>query len=111
VALVENRTPLGVDALRAALGSDAVFASDQRPAYRAEVRRRLYGGQDLEQHLRLLHVVRNPRVGDRVDLDLANYLQDPLPQLSKTQMGDLFSPPSPCASAVSHRSCVSQCAQ
>lgn len=92
VALVENRTPLAVDALRAALGSEDVFTSDQRPAYRAEVRRRLYGGQDLEQHLRLLHVVRNPRVGDRVDLDLANYLQDALPQLSEGALDDAAQP-------------------
>jgi len=92
LALVEARTPLGADALRAALGPNAVFTHDQRAAYRAEVRSRLYGGADLDQHLRLLHVVRNPRVGDRIDLDLPTYLTDALPQLSEAALDDAAQP-------------------
>jgi energy-coupling factor transporter ATP-binding protein EcfA2 len=92
LALVENRTPLGADALRATLGAGAVFAHDQRGAYRDQVRQRLYGGADLDQHIRLLHVVRNPRVGDRIDLDLPTYLEDALPQLSETALDDAAQP-------------------
>ncbi len=92
LALVEGSTPLSVDALRVALGSDSVYAHDQRAAYRAEVRRRLFGGADLDQHLRLLHVVRSPRVGDRIDLDLPDYLTDALPQLSELALDDAAQP-------------------
>lgn len=92
LSLVENRTPLSVDALRAILGPNAVFAHDQRPAYRAEVRNRLYGGADIDQHVRLLHVVRSPRVGDRIDLDLPGYLEDALPQLSEAALEDAAQP-------------------
>ena len=92
LALVEARTPLSVDALRATLGANAVFAHDQRAGYRAEVRNRLFGGADLDQHLRLLHVVRNPRVGDRIDLDLPTYLTDALPQLSEAALDDAAQP-------------------
>jgi uncharacterized protein (TIGR02680 family) len=92
VALVEAKTPRSIDALRAELGPNAVFAHDQRGAYRAEVRNKLYGGADLDQHLRLLHVVRNPRVGDRIDVDLPSYLQDALPQLSEAALDDAAQP-------------------
>lgn len=92
LALVEGRVPLSADALRATLGAGAVFAQDQRPAYRAEVRNRLYGGADLDQHIRLLHVVRNPRVGDRIDVDLPRYLEDALPQLSEAALEDAAQP-------------------
>ena len=92
LALVESRTPLSADALRATLGASAVFAHDQRSAYRDEVRARLYGGADLDQHIRLLHVVRNPRVGDRIDLDLPTYLEDALPQLSEAALDDAAQP-------------------
>src|SRR5690606_18481519 len=51
-----------------------------------------YGGADLDQHIRLLHVVRNPRVGDRIDLDLPTYLEDALPQLSETALDDAAQP-------------------
>ncbi len=59
--LVEARHPLGAEALRATLGSDPVFRHDQRGAYQAEVRARLFGGAEIDQHVHLLHVVRNPR--------------------------------------------------
>ena len=90
--LVESRHPLSADALRATLAPDPVFRHDQRAAYRAEVRRRLFGGADIDQHVRLLHVVRNPRVGDRIDLDLAQYLVEALPQLSDEALDDAAQP-------------------
>ncbi len=92
LALVDAKTPLSVDALRAELGSGAVFAQDQRSGYRAEIQRRLFGGADLDQHLRLLHIVRNPRVGDRIDVDLPTYLADALPQLSEAALDDAAQP-------------------
>ena len=92
LALVEGRQPLSADALRAVLEPNAVYSQEQRPGYRAEVRNRLYGGADLDQHLRLLHVVRNPRVGDRIDLDLPRYLEDALPQLSDAALDDAAQP-------------------
>jgi len=90
--LVESRHPLSADALRATLAPEPVFRHDQRGAYRAEVRQRLFGGADIDQHVRLLHVVRNPRVGDRIDLDLAQYLAEALPQLSDEALDDAAQP-------------------
>lgn len=92
LALVEGRQPLSADALRAVLEPNAVYSQDQRAAYRNQVRSRLYGGSDLDQHLRLLHVVRNPRVGDRIDVDLPRYLEDALPQLSDDALDDAAQP-------------------
>lgn len=92
LALVENRVPLNVEALRATLGPHAVFAADQRGAYRSAVRNTLFGGRDLDQHIRLLHVVRSPRVGDRIDTDLTAYLNDALPQLSEAALDDAAQP-------------------
>lgn len=86
------RTPLSAEELRAEIGSHAVWASSARPAYRAAVRERLYGGADLDQHLRLLHIVRNPRVGDRVDVELPQHLHDALPQLSEAAIDDAATP-------------------
>ena len=90
--LVEKRTPLSAEALRATLSPDPVFRHDQRGAYRGEVRQRLFGGADTDQHVRLLHVVRNPRVGDRIDVDLAQYLGEALPQLSDDALDDAAQP-------------------
>ncbi len=92
LVLVEGRVPLSVDALRAELGGHAVFSHEQRAGYRREVRARLYGGADIDQHVRLLHVVRNPRVGDRIDVDLPQYLQDALPELSEAAVDDAAQP-------------------
>ena len=92
LALVEGRVPLSVDALRQAIGTQAVYAMDQRRAYRAEVCARLFAGADLDQHIRLLHVVRNPRVGDRIENDLPSYLEDALPQLSEEALDDAAQP-------------------
>jgi len=90
--LVEARHPLSAETLRATLGIDPVFRHEQRIAYRAEVRARLFGGADIDQHVRLLHVVRNPRVGDRIDVELPGYLHDALPQLSDAALDDAAQP-------------------
>lgn len=92
LALHERRMPLSVDSLRAELGTHAVFAHAQRPAYRQALRTALYGGRDIDQHLRLLHVVRSPRVGDRIDADLPEYLHASLPELSETALDDAAQP-------------------
>lgn len=90
------RTPLSAEELRQELGAGHVWAMDQRPAYRAALHGRLYGGADLDQHVRLLHIVRNPRVGDRVDdrvdLGLTAHLHDALPQLSEAAIDDAATP-------------------
>ncbi|MGF1599139.1 MAG: hypothetical protein ACFCVK_19850 [Acidimicrobiales bacterium] len=93
VNLVEARTPRSVDSLRDALGPESrVFTRDQRGEYRAELRSRLYGGADLSQHIRLLHVLRNSTVGDRIDADLDRYLNEALPQLSERAIDDAAQP-------------------
>ncbi len=90
--LVEGRVPVSRDALRTAIGPAPVFGHEQRADYRRELRKRLFGGADLEQYLHLLHVVRNPRVGDRLDTELPQYLQDALPQLSDAALDDAAQP-------------------
>ena len=92
LALMEGRVPLSVDVLRSELGPHAVFSHDQRSAYRQAVRDSLFGGRDLDQHIRLLHIVRNPRVGDRIDAELPAYLRDALPQLSEAAIDDAAQP-------------------
>lgn len=91
-SLVESRVPLSVDGLRSVIGPTAVYTKDQRQAYRSEVRSRLFGGADLDQHIRLLHVVRSPRVGDRIDSELTSYLDEALPQLSDAAIDDAAQP-------------------
>lgn len=92
VALVEHGVPRTADSLRATLGAGAVHSEDQRAAYRAEVRRRLFGGADLEQHIGLLHIVRSPRVGDQIDRDLPDHLIAALPELSESAVADAAQP-------------------
>ncbi len=87
-----GRAPLSAEQLRAEIGAEAVWSKDQRSAYRNALHGRLYGGANLDQHLRLLHIVRNPRVGDRVDVDLPNHLHDALPQLSDASIDDAATP-------------------
>ena len=91
-ALLDRRTPISVDTLRSTLGPQAVFTHDKRADYRAEVRARLFGGADLDRHIRLLHTVRSPRVGDRIDVDLPAYLVGALPQLSEAALTDAAQP-------------------
>ncbi len=90
--LVVARVPLSADQLRERLGEGAVFREADRPAYRALVARTLFGGAPPEQHFRLIDKVRSPRVGDRVDVDLPNYLMDALPQLSDRALADAAAP-------------------
>ena len=90
--LVQDSRPLSAEGLRALIGSDAVFRQEDRKAYREEVRRRLFGGAEIDQHIRLLHVVRSPRVGDRIDQELPSYLHDALPQLSEAALADAAQP-------------------
>ena len=90
--LVEGRVPISRDALRALIEPDPLFAQEQRAEYRTELRRRIFGGADIEQHLHLLRTVRNPRVGDRLDAELPQYLMDALPQLSDSALDDAAQP-------------------
>ncbi|MEZ5310331.1 MAG: TIGR02680 family protein [Microthrixaceae bacterium] len=93
INLIEGRTPRSIDSLRDVLGAGSqVFTKEQRSAYRAELRSRLYGGADLDQHIRLLHVLRNPTVGDRIDSELERYLDEALPQLSEQAIDDAAQP-------------------
>src|SRR5690606_7826261 len=84
--------PVNRDALRALIEPDPVFRHEERTRYREELRKRLFGGADIEQHLHLLRIVRNPRVGDRLDAELAQYLGDALPQLSDAALDDAAQP-------------------
>ena len=90
--LVEGRIPLTADKLRAVIEPGVVYSQEHRAAYRDDLRKRLFGGADLEQHLHLLRIVRNPRVGDRLDADLPQYLVDALPQLSEAALEDAAKP-------------------
>jgi uncharacterized protein (TIGR02680 family) len=90
--LVEGRVPISRDALRVLIEPDPVFGQDQRADYRADLRRRIFGGADIDQHLHLLRTVRNPRVGDRLDAELPQYLMDALPQLSDSALDDAAQP-------------------
>lgn len=90
--LVEGRVPISRDALQAAIEPDVVYSQEQRVAYRKELRGQLFGGAEIEQHLNLLRIVRNPRVGDRLDADLPQYLHDALPQLSDAALEDAAQP-------------------
>ncbi|OED42951.1 TIGR02680 family protein [Chromatiales bacterium (ex Bugula neritina AB1)] len=80
---VESQVPLSVDALRTVIAPDPVFMHDRRADYRHEVARRLYAGADIQPFLDLINTVRSPRVGDRVDLELPQYLVAALPNLSE----------------------------
>jgi uncharacterized protein (TIGR02680 family) len=93
VNLIEGRTPRSIDSLRDVLGPHSlVFTKEQRSAYRSELRTQLFGGADLDQHIRLLHVLRNPTVGDRIDSELERYLDEALPQLSEQAIDDAAQP-------------------
>lgn len=89
-SLTVGRIPLTVDALRAQLGADAVFTTTAD--YRAEIARRFFGGADPSGYLALLHQVRNPRVGDRIDADLPRRLQEALPPVPEDAVADAAQP-------------------
>lgn len=91
-SLLEGKVPLNADGLKGVLAPGEVFAGDKRTDYRAEVRAKLFGNAEIDQHIALLHVVRSPRVGDRIDTDLPTYLTDALPQLSQKAIDDAAQP-------------------
>ncbi|MGE3287369.1 MAG: TIGR02680 family protein [Pseudonocardia sp.] len=89
-ALTNGRVPLAVDALRAELGPEAVFT--QVTDYRAEVARQFFGGAEPSGYFALLHQVRNPRVGDRIDADLPRRLLEALPPVPEDAVADAAQP-------------------
>lgn len=89
--LTEAVVPFSADVLRTELGTRGqVFASAGE--YRAEVARRFFGGADPRPYCRLLHQVRNPRVGDRVDTDLPRTLREALPPVPEDAVSDAAQP-------------------
>ena len=90
--LVERRIPLSADALKVTLSGDQVFHERQRNGYRKEIERRLFDGASIDQHIGLINVVRSPRVGDRIDVDLPAHLIDALPQLSEQALSEAAQP-------------------
>ena len=92
LSLVAGDQPLSADALRAELGGDEVFGDRRRSDYRLAVRQRLFGGASIDEHIGLIHVVRSPRVGDRIELDLPQHLVEALPQLSEQALDEAAQP-------------------
>ncbi|MDL5154953.1 SbcC/MukB-like Walker B domain-containing protein [Actinomycetospora termitidis] len=89
--LTEADVPFSADALRSELGTRGqVFTSTAE--YRAEVARRFFGGTDPTAYFRLLHQVRNPRVGDRIDTDLPRTLREALPPVPEDAVNDAAQP-------------------
>ncbi|MXW94991.1 MAG: hypothetical protein F4110_01550 [Acidimicrobiaceae bacterium] len=90
--LVAGDQPLSADGLRAALEGDEVFGDRNRSDYRRVVQQRLFGGVPIDQHIGLIHVVRSPRVGDRIDVDLPEHLVEALPKLSEQALAEAAQP-------------------
>ena len=90
--LVAGGTALSSEALRAELDGDEVFSRARRRDYRRALEQRLFAGASIEQHIRLINKVRSPRVGDRVDLELRDYLVDALPQVSEQALAEAAQP-------------------
>ncbi|MCD2193036.1 TIGR02680 family protein [Actinomycetospora endophytica] len=89
--LTEADVPFSADVLRTELGSHGqVFGSTAE--YRAEVARRFFGGTDPSAYFRLLHQVRNPRVGDRIDTDLPRTMREALPPVPDDAVSDAAQP-------------------
>ncbi|MDT7741840.1 MAG: hypothetical protein QOE59_918, partial [Actinomycetota bacterium] len=51
-----------------------------------------FGGTDPQAYFRLLHQVRNPRVGDRIDTDLPRTLREALPPVPEDAVSDAAQP-------------------
>ena len=92
VDFVVGDQPLSAEGLRAALDGDEVFGDRRRSDYRYAVRQRLFGGVPIDQHIGLIHVVRSPRVGDRIDIELPEHLVEALPQLSEQALAEAAQP-------------------
>ena len=90
--LVAGDQPLSAEGLRAALDGDEVFTDRRRSDYRHTVQQRLFGGVPIDQHIGLIHVVRSPRVGDRIDVELPEHLVEALPQLSEQALAEAAQP-------------------
>ena len=90
--LVVGDQPLSAEGLRAALDGDEVFGDRRRSDYRHVVQQRLFGGVSIDQHIGLIHVVRSPRVGDRIDVELPEHLVEALPQLSEQALAEAAQP-------------------
>ena len=90
--LVDAGVPLSPDGLRAALDGDEVYSHRHRADYRRQVELRLFNGASISQHIKLINIVRHPRVGDRIDAGLAKHLVDALPQLSEGALSDAAQP-------------------
>ncbi|MEJ2888911.1 TIGR02680 family protein [Actinomycetospora aeridis] len=89
--LTEAEVPFSIDVLRSELGHRGqVFTSTAE--YRAEIARRFFGGVDPTAYFRLLHQVRNPRVGDRIDTDLPRTLREALPPVPEDAVHDAAQP-------------------
>ena len=84
--------PLSADGLRAVLDDGEVYSERQRRDYRHQIEHRLFGGAPIDQHIGLIHVVRSPRVGDRIDVELPQHLTDALPQLSEEALAEAAQP-------------------
>ena len=90
--LAAGGTALSSETLRAVLDGDPVFGKAQRRDYRRAVEQRLFAGASIDQHVRLINKVRSPRVGDRIDLELREYLVDALPQVSEQALAEAAQP-------------------
>ena len=84
--------PLSADGLRAALDDGEVYSERQRRDYRHQIEHRLFGGASIDQHIGLIHLVRSPRVGDHIDVDLPQHLTGALPQLSEEALAEAAQP-------------------
>ncbi|MCY4664877.1 MAG: TIGR02680 family protein [Acidimicrobiaceae bacterium] len=92
VHLVVGDQPLSAEGLRAALDGDEVYGDRRRSDYRHAVQQRIFGGVSIDQHIGLIHVVRSPRVGDRIDIELPEHLVEALPQLSEQALAEAAQP-------------------
>ena len=94
VPVTAGDTALTRDQLRQALsGSDSrVFTHNQRGDFRSEVRRRLFGGADIAEHIELLNKLRDPRIGDAIDNKLAEFLARAMPSLSEQAVSTAAEP-------------------
>ena len=94
VPITEGDTALTRDQLRHALsGSDSrVYPHNQRGDYRSEIRRRLFGGADISEHIELINKLRDPRIGDAIDNKLAEFLARAMPSLSEQAVSGAAEP-------------------
>ena len=81
-SLVENDVPLTEPELKIRLDGDPVFGRQQPLSdYRRLIEKRLFGGVPISHHIRLINKVRDPRIGDHVDVEIPQLLKESLPEL------------------------------